>query len=130
MTKGAGDASDDGRPFGPIVSGRAALDKSHEFVTDNPVAAAAVIAQVAGIIESLSKSFEKDIIRLALSGEDCLLMLPSNHDFFELPNIYLTMTEAKIVPLLSNFTTLLEIAKLASRISAAPAPTAEAPDAP
>ncbi len=104
---------------GAILSGRAALDESHEFVTDNLAAAADVIDQVAKAIAFLSSSFDDDVVRLALDVDSCIVMLPSRHDFFELPNIYREMTEAKVMPMLSDFVTLLEVAKLLSRIGAA-----------
>ncbi|MBD9647291.1 hypothetical protein IB267_02875 [Ensifer sp. ENS09] len=112
----ANDVRDLWQAQGAILSGRAVLDESHEFVTDNLAAAAGVIDDVARTIAFLSSSFDDDVVRLALDGDSCILMLPSKHDFFELPNIYLEMTEAKIMPMLSDFVTLLEIAKLSARI--------------
>ncbi|MGE6784629.1 hypothetical protein ACQKGL_19130 [Ensifer adhaerens] len=115
----ANDARDLWQAQGAILSGQRDLDHSHEFVTDNLAAAAGVIDEVARTIAFLSSSFDDDIVRLALSGDSCIVMLPSRHDFFELPNIYREMTEAKIRPMLSDFVTLLEIATLLSRIGAA-----------
>jgi hypothetical protein len=115
----ADDARDLWQVPGAISSGSRDLDHSHEFVTDNLAAAAGVIDEVAKTIAFLSSSFDDDVVRLALSGDSCIVLLPSRHDFFELPNIYREMTEAKIVPMLSDFVTLLEIARLLSRIGAA-----------
>lgn len=73
-------------PSNELKSGNLRLDESHQFFSDNFAAAKPIIAgPLTSVLIWLGNQWSEGDARIALSGDDGYLMLPSTHDYFSMP---------------------------------------------
>ena len=71
-----------------VTSGNVEVDTSHEFRTDRPDAATPLVqGTLAQALDYLATEWRDDVVRIALNGRDCYLLVPATKDFFELPPV-------------------------------------------
>lgn len=101
-----------------VTSGYAPVDDSHEFMTSNRSAATPVVqGTLAKALDYLSGVWTDDVVRIALVGQDCYLLVPSKRDLFELPTILSDIEfHRHVKPMIRDLVTLLATARLVSRI--------------
>lgn len=119
------------RSLDNIRSGFGELDASYDFRTDQPEKATPlVVGPVASALNYLAEVWPDDTVRLALTGGDAFLMVPTKQDFFELPDLHEDIDwERHVRPMIRNLATLLAAAQLVCRINV-PQPVGAPPDAP
>ncbi len=105
-------------PLNVIESGDPRADASHEFRTNNITAAKPLIeGELVSALDYLSSVWRDDVVRIALSGQECFLMVPSKKNFFELPDIAHDINfDRHVMPMIRDLVTLLVTARLVSRI--------------
>lgn len=70
-----------------MSSGNRRLDESHQFYSDNTPAARPVIAgPLTSVLTWFGNEWHGGDVRIAMSGEHGYLMLPSDHNYFSLPD--------------------------------------------
>ncbi|WP_429127993.1 hypothetical protein [Ensifer sp. 4252] len=94
------------------------LAERHEFLTDNPEAGARVIGDLSSALAFLEETWELGSVHVLLREESCYVLLPTKRNFFELPNTYVAMREAEVLPMISDFASLALTAKLMSGLGA------------
>ncbi|MBP1857143.1 DUF3137 domain-containing protein [Rhizobium herbae] len=106
-----------------IDSGDAEIDATHEFRTDNTAAARPLIeGPLVKALDYLSSVWRDDVVRIALSGHECFLLVPTKKNFFELPDIAHDINvDWHVFPMIRDLVTLLVTARLVSRIAQQPA---------
>jgi len=105
-----------------IDSGDPAIDATHEFRTDNTAAARPLIeGPLVKALDYLSSVWRDDVVRIALSGHECFLLVPTKKNFFELPDIaHEINVDWHVFPMIRDLVTLLVTARLVSRIGLSP----------
>jgi len=103
-----------------VESGDPRADASHEFRTSNTTAAKPLIeGELVSALDYLASVWRDDVVRIALSGHECFLMVPSKKNFFELPDIAHDIDfNRHVLPMIRDLVTLLVTARLVSRIGA------------
>jgi hypothetical protein len=101
-----------------VTSGNPELDVSHEFRTDRPEAATQLVqGTLAKALDYLASVWRDDVVRIALSGRDCYLLVPTKKDFFELPPVDTAIDfERHIRPMIRDLVALLATAQLVRKI--------------
>jgi hypothetical protein len=114
-----------------VASGDAGLDRDYEFRTDNPDGAAALFRSNLGrALSWVRETWPGEPARIALSGDDAFLLLPTARNFFELPDISVTLDyEAHIGPLAAQMASLIATAALV-RQACVPVAKGQATDQP
>jgi hypothetical protein len=70
-----------------MSSGNRKLDESHQFYSDNKPAARPLIAgPLTSVLTWFGNEWHGGDVRIAMSGEHGYLMLPSDHNYFSLPD--------------------------------------------
>lgn len=110
-----------GRELDRLESGVPELDAHYDFRTDNAQAAAPLVrGRLASALQWLSESWPDAPARIALSGADGFLLLPSTRDFFELPATSVPLDfERDVRPIIADMATILAIAALVRKVGAA-----------
>ncbi|WP_139354002.1 hypothetical protein [Sinorhizobium sp. A49] len=93
-----------------------AMAEGHEFLTDNPEAGARVIGDLSSALAFLEETRELGSVHVLLRDESCCVLVPTKRNFFELPNTYVKMREAEVLPMISDFASLALTARLMSRL--------------
>lgn len=101
-----------------VTSGNVEVDTSHEFRTNRPDAATPIVqGTLAKALDYLATEWRDDVVRIALSGRDCYLLVPAKKDFFELPPVDTPIDfDRHIRPMIRDLVMLLATAKLVSKI--------------
>ncbi|WP_269283227.1 hypothetical protein [Sinorhizobium psoraleae] len=101
-----------------VPSGSPERDGAHEFRSDNPAAAKAVLrGSLLKALQHLSETWPAGTVRLGLASNDCFLLIPTKHDFFELPDIGEEIDcEQHVLRMIRELLVLLATAKLAGQI--------------
>ncbi|HTO32461.1 MAG TPA: DUF3137 domain-containing protein [Pararhizobium sp.] len=94
------------------------IDATHEFRTDNTMAARPLIeGPLVKALDYLSDVWRDDVVRIALSNHECFLLVPTKRNFFELPDIAHDIDfDRHVSPMIRDLVTLLVTARLVSRI--------------
>jgi hypothetical protein len=100
-----------------VTSGDGGLEYEYEFRTDKPDAAADLLkGNFRKALSWIRDTWPGEPARVALSGDDGFLLLPSTTNFFELPDIGVTLDyEAHIRPLAAQMASLIATASLLRR---------------
>lgn len=106
------------RSLQPVASGSYALDQIYEFRTDRPQDAGPLVTnQIATVLDYLAEAWPDGVPRLALSGGDAFVLVPTGRDFFELPDADRDIDYARhVLPMIRDLVTLLAMAQLIDRI--------------
>ena len=101
-----------------VTSGNPEVDASHEFRTSRAEAATPLVqGTLARALDYLATEWRDDVVRLALTGRDCYLLVPAKKDFFELPSVDTPIDfDRNIRPMIRDLVTLLATAQLVNRI--------------
>ncbi|MDB5523189.1 MAG: hypothetical protein JWM58_952 [Rhizobium sp.] len=101
-----------------IASGDFHLDQSHEFHTDNYSDARPLVeGPLAAAMKYLKREWWAGEVRIALRGKECFLLLPSDRDYFALPDINVNVDyEADIEPMIRDMAVLLAVAHLLRKV--------------
>jgi hypothetical protein len=101
-----------------VTSGNPEVDASHEFRTNRPEAATPIVqGALAKALDYLATEWRDDVVRLALSGRECYLLVPAKKDFFELPPVDTPIDfDRHIRPMIRDLVTLVATAQLVSKI--------------
>jgi hypothetical protein len=101
-----------------VTSGNPEIDASHEFRTDRPDAASPIVqGTLAKALDYLATEWRDDVVRLALKGRECYLLVPAKKDFFELPPVDTPIDfDRHIRPMIRDIVTLLATAQLVNKI--------------
>ena len=101
-----------------VTSDNPEVDTSHEFRTNRPDAATPIVqGALAKALDYLATVWREDVVRLALNGKECYLLVPSKKDFFELPPVDTPIDfDRHIRPMIRDLVTLLATAQLVNRI--------------
>jgi len=101
-----------------IRSGNLWLDETHEFRTSNFSAAPRVIAgPLTSVLTWLGNEWHGGEVRIALSYDDAYLMLPTNVDYFALPDLqYDVRYESHVRPLVREMVQLLAVAHVVRQV--------------
>lgn len=101
-----------------VTSGNPEVDVSHEFRTDQPQAATPLVqGALAKALDYLATEWRDDVVRIALSGRDCYLLVPAKKDFFELPPVDTPIDfDRHLRPMIRDLVMLLATAPLVSKI--------------
>ncbi|GLR49239.1 hypothetical protein KYK30_11105 [Shinella yambaruensis] len=101
-----------------VTSGNVEVDVSHEFRTDRAEAATPIVqGTLAKALDYLASVWRDDVVRLALTGRECYLLVPTRKDFFELPPVDTPIDfDRYIRPMIRDLVTLLATAQLVRKI--------------
>lgn len=101
-----------------VTSGNPEVDASHEFRTSRPDAATPLVqGALAKALDYLATVWRDDVVRIALKGRDCYVLVPSKKDFFELPPVDTPIDyDRYIQPMIRDLVTLLATAQLVNKI--------------
>ncbi len=101
-----------------VTSGNVEVDVSHEFRTDRAEAATPIVqGALAKALDYLASVWRDDVVRLALTGRECYLLVPTRKDFFELPPVDTPIDfDRYIRPMIRDLVTLLATAQLVRKI--------------
>ncbi|MCR6499724.1 DUF3137 domain-containing protein [Shinella sp. CPCC 101442] len=101
-----------------VPSSNPEVDASHEFRTDRPEAATPIVqGALAKALDYLATEWRDDVVRLALNGRDCYLLVPSKRNFFELPPVDTPIDfDRHLRPMIRDLVTLLATAQLVNKI--------------
>jgi hypothetical protein len=96
------------------------IDDAYEFQTDNATAARPLVTgRLAQALKWLSESWPEQPAKVALSGSDGFLLLPTGRNFFELPGISVPLDyKAHVEPMVADMVTLLATAALVRKVGA------------
>ncbi len=96
-----------------VESGDAELDGLYEFRSDNPDAARRLMtAGFTDALDHLRSAWPEQPGRIALTGSDAYVLLPTTRNFFELPSVSMACDyKQHIEPMVSDITRLLGIAE-------------------
>ncbi len=102
-----------------IASGDWDIDRTHEIHTDNHAAAKPLVeGPLVSALTYLRREWWAGEARIALRGRECFLLLPSDRDYFALPDIGRDVDyEADIEPMIRDMVVLLAAAHLISRMN-------------
>ena len=102
-----------------MSSGNRQLDESHQFYSDNREAARPLITgPLTSALIWFGNEWHGGDVRMAMSGEHGYLMLPSSHDYFELPGhdrdvVY----ERHVKPLVRELVMALAVAHFVQKVA-------------
>lgn len=101
-----------------VTSGNPEVDALHEFRTDRAEAATPIVqGTLAKALDYLASVWRDDVVRLALKGRECYLLVPAKKDFFELPPVDTPIDfDRYIKPMIRDLVTLLATAQLVRKI--------------
>lgn len=101
-----------------VTADVADLDKAYEFRTDNPDAARPlIVGRLASAIKWLTQTWPEGQPLLALRGSDAFLLLPTERNYFQLPDPSQPFDfDADGRPMIADMVTLLETAALVRRV--------------
>jgi hypothetical protein len=101
-----------------VASGDAELDAVYDFRTDNPQAATPLVeGRLARALEWLGETWPEEPARIALSGKDGFLLLPTAKSFFELPDASTPLDfETHVRPMITDLGALLATAALVRKV--------------
>lgn len=101
-----------------VTSGNPEVDATHEFRSDRPEAATPIVqGTLAKALDYLATEWRDDVVRLALAGRDCYLLVPAKKDFFELPPVDTAIDfDRHIRPMIRDLVMLLATAQLVRKI--------------
>lgn len=101
-----------------LVSGDPALDAAYDFRSDNPGAARPLVTgRLAQALQWLGEAWPEEPARIALSGKDGFLLLPTARNFFELPDAAVPLDfETHVRPMITDLGSLLATAALVRKI--------------
>ncbi|MDO9419005.1 hypothetical protein [Pararhizobium sp.] len=110
-----------------VKSGNVFADASHEFRTDRPgPETERLLGPLGAALEYLSQTWRDGEVRIALTGTEGFLLVPSSKNFFELPDIAHDIDfDRHVRPMIRDLVTLLVTARLVSKIGESPS---EAPN--
>lgn len=96
-----------------FASGDETLDRLYDVLTDRRGEAGRLLSGgLAEVLVWVERTWHGDTARLAVTGEDLFLMLPSKRDFFELPPIDRPLDyRLHLEPMVRHFASLLAIAE-------------------
>lgn len=102
----------------PLLSGDAGLDAVYDFRSDNPQAALPLVTgRLAQALQWLGESWPEEPARIALSGKDGFLLLPTAKNFFELPDgPEPVVFEKHVTPMIADLGSLLATAALVRKV--------------
>ncbi len=102
----------------PVVSGKESLDATYDFRTDNPEAATPLVeGRLAQALEWLAEEWPEEPARVALSGKDGFLLLPTAKNFFELPDVTVAVDfDTHVRPMIADLGSLLATAALVRKV--------------
>lgn len=105
--------------YDEMLSGNRQLDDSHEFRSDNFNAARPVIAgPLTSVLTWLGNEWHGGDVRIALWHRDGYLMLPSERDYFKLPDLTQDVRyDWDIKPIVKEMATLLAVAHVVRKVS-------------
>ena len=130
-----------GSSLSQIVAGDRRLDELYEFRTDRRAEARQMLTgPLGGMLHALWREWPGDTAQIGIGGDDVFVMLPTSHNFFELPPIDAEIGyEADLAPMMRQIARFLSIAAMipaldgaqpaAEQAEAAPAPAEEKPEA-
>ncbi|RJT39286.1 DUF3137 domain-containing protein [Mesorhizobium waimense] len=103
-----------------LSSGVPELDAAYEFRTDNVEAARPLVSgRLAQALKWLGETWPDDPARVALDGSDGFLLLPQPKDFFELPDISVSLDyQTHVAPMIADMGAMLATAALVRKIGA------------
>ncbi|CAN7573693.1 hypothetical protein [Mesorhizobium sp. LjNodule214] len=103
-----------------LSSGVPELDAAYEFRTDNVEAARPLVSgRLAQALKWLGETWPDDPARVALNGSDGFLLLPQPKDFFELPDISVSLDyQTHVAPMIADMGAMLATAALVRKIGA------------
>jgi hypothetical protein len=101
-----------------IASGDPALDETHEFHSDNySVAKPLIEGPLAAAIHYLSREWTTGEVRIALRENECFLLLPSDRNYFALPDVkYDVDYQANVEPMIREMVVLLAVAHMIRKV--------------
>ena len=101
-----------------LLSGDAGLDAAYDFRSDNPEAALPLVTgRLSQALQWLGESWPEEPARIALSGKDGFLLLPTAKNFFELPDGTGPLVFDKHVrPMITDLGSLLATAALVRKV--------------
>lgn len=101
-----------------VTSGNPEVDASHEFRTTRPEAATPLVqGTLAKALDYLATEWRDDVVRIALSGRQCYLLVPAKKDFFELPPVDTPIDfDRHLRPMIRDLVMLLATAQLVNKI--------------
>jgi hypothetical protein len=101
-----------------VTSGNPEVDASHEFRTTRPEAATPLVqGTLARALDYLATEWRDDVVRIALSGRQCYLLVPAKKDFFELPPVDTPIDfDRHLRPMIRDLVMLLATAQLVNKI--------------
>jgi len=101
-----------------IASGDWEIDQTHEIHTDNYAAAKPLVeGPLVSALQYLKREWWAGEARIALRGGECFLLLPSDRDYFALPNIKDDVDfQADIEPMIRDMVVLLAVAHLIRKL--------------
>ncbi len=105
-----------------ITSGDGGMDDLYAFRTDRPDDAAPLLSQtIVPVLDHLAKAWPDGLSRLGLVGADAFLMIATEKDFFELPDMHGDIDYGRhVLPMIRDLVSLLTAARLVSRIAPPP----------
>ncbi|WEZ83249.1 hypothetical protein P6U16_20780 [Rhizobium sp. 32-5/1] len=97
---------------------RGDLDHLYVFRTDRPDDASPLLTGlIIPVLDYLAKDWPDGIPRLGLAGADAFLMVATEKDFFELPDMHRDINyEHHVLPMIRDLVSLLATARLVSKI--------------
>lgn len=104
--------------YDEMSSGNRQLDETHEFHSDNFNAARPVIAgPLTSVLTWLGNEWHGGDVRIALSHGDGYLMLPSERDYFSLPELTQDVRyDWDVKPIVKEMATLLAVAHVVRQV--------------
>ncbi|MGQ3213935.1 MAG: DUF3137 domain-containing protein [Shinella sp.] len=101
-----------------VISGNPEVDSSHEFRTNRLDAATPIVqGTLAKALDYLATEWRDDVVRIALDGRDCYLLVPAKKNFFELPPVDTPIDfDRHLRPMIRDLVMLLATAQLVNRI--------------
>jgi hypothetical protein len=102
----------------PLSDGDTRLGKGYEFHSDNDEAAIPFVQSgLAAALKWLSNEWREGKVRLGLKDDACYLLLPTNRDWFALPDIQYDINyETDIEPMILDMAALFAAAHLIRRL--------------
>jgi hypothetical protein len=101
-----------------VASGNWEIDETQEFHTDSYRAALPVVqGPLASALLYLRREWHEGEVRIALRGDECFLLLPSQRDYFALPEIHTDVAYDDVKPMIREMAVLLAVAHLMKKVA-------------
>lgn len=106
------------RSLTTITGDRGDLDHLYVFRTDRPDDAGPLLTgAIIPVLDHLAKDWPDGLPRLGLAGADAFLMVATEKDYFELPDMHHDISyEHHVLPMIRDLVSLLSAARLVSQI--------------